>query len=243
MPHLLRTVVLHLSRDVHYFIKSLILQLSFWQTSSRLALDYPRLVHRFWSTECREPLASTSKDEIAECGILYPILRNVQSLGIDVRSQYLLYNGLSCSYAYPKLDWRCHRLTFGGKSWRWNPFTSTPEGLAFLGEITHLVVWFEDHNFGTRDENNPFPAWLKNVPFSLMPALTHFVFPVLEASPSLSWPEPQDVRWWLLNQNPHARGYVENLKINVISPEKWEDRWELAFLQNENEEIWAAMKH
>ncbi|KAJ7690762.1 hypothetical protein B0H17DRAFT_1201590 [Mycena rosella] len=62
MPHLLHGVVLSSSPQVLCFIQSILLQKQFSASSSPLALDYPKLVRRFWSTECWEPLMDDSPD-------------------------------------------------------------------------------------------------------------------------------------------------------------------------------------
>jgi hypothetical protein len=240
MPHLLRTVVLISSEDTHYFIQSIILQHSHRRASSRLALDYTKLVRRLWSAECWEPVADGPSDW-PNYRMLYDIIRNVHTLGLDVYSQHLLYNGLASVKAHLTDDWKCRRLTSAGPFWRWVPFTSTPEGQAFLRQLTHLVLWIEDYCVDTNVGGSLLPSWLKNVPFKLMPALTHLAFLVLKPPPPSSIPDPATCRSWILSENDDAQHVKDmNIRLIISNGRPNEHNWALAFLQGKDEEIWAT---
>ncbi|KAJ6449629.1 hypothetical protein DFH09DRAFT_893720, partial [Mycena vulgaris] len=180
MPHLLHSVVLASSPQVLSFIDSILLQKQFY-TSSALALDYTKLVRRFWSTVCWEALTDDSPDYCINYAALYEVVRGVDSLGLDFRSLHLLYNGLASPGADPARDWQCRRVTFAGSFPRWKPLTSTMEGTAFLSRITHLTLWIPTHTYPwlpPPTQESPVPRWIQDIPFSAFQNLTHLAFPL-----------------------------------------------------------------
>ena len=236
MPHLLHTVVLTSDKRVRLFVHAIELQRRWRAVGSRLALDYSKLVRRFWSTESFEPLSDSNPTEYLDYGSLSDITQRVLSFGVSIRSQHLLYSGLASPFSNPAhiSSWRCRQLTFAGEFWRWMPLTSTPEGLACLRQVTHLVLWFD----GQCDQhtNSAIPSWLKYVPFHLMPALTHFAFTVVGDPPDR--PDPEACRRWIAERNPSDRDIVKHVVIRPILMKPNERVWELAFLQGKNDEIW-----
>ncbi|KAJ7076845.1 hypothetical protein B0H15DRAFT_752897, partial [Mycena belliarum] len=181
MPHLLHTVVLSSSLQVLRFIDSILLQKELSAPFSALALDYPKLVRRFWSTDCWEALMDASPDYFINYSALYEIMRGVDSLGLNFRSLHLLYNGLTSSGADPAQDWKCHHVTFAGSIPRWKPLTSNLEGMAFLSRITHLTLWIPTHDspwLPPQTQNSPVPRWIMDIPFSFFRNLTHLAFPL-----------------------------------------------------------------
>ena len=219
MPHLLHTVVLNSDIQTFSFNTSITLQHSFQQTSSRLALDYKKLVRRLWSTECWESLIIDDLGGLVDYSPMYEVIRNVRSLGFTTCSQYLLYSGLE---ANPR-DWTCRCLTVTGLSWRWNPLISTSEGQAFLQKVTHLVVSIASKPKST----NRLPSWLKNVPFKYMPALTHFAFPTF----TLSRVDPGTCRGWIETEHPELYEILKDVEIRPFPSLGEENKWELAFLR------------
>ncbi|KAJ6495736.1 hypothetical protein C8R47DRAFT_959440, partial [Mycena vitilis] len=182
MPHLLHTVILASSPQVFSFIDSILLQKRLAASSSALALDYPKLVRRFWSTECWEAVMDDSPDYCINYNALYEVIRGVDSLGLNSRSLHLVYNGLSSAGADPAQDWTCRHLTISGSSPpRWRPLTSSLEGMAFLACITHLTLWIPTQNLPwllpTQDESR-IPRWIEEIPLSSFHSLTHLAFPL-----------------------------------------------------------------
>ncbi|KAJ7287249.1 hypothetical protein C8J57DRAFT_984810, partial [Mycena rebaudengoi] len=179
MPHLLHSVVLVSSIEVLCFIDAVHLQKQLSAISSPLTLDYYKLVRRFWSTECWEPLMDHPSDYSPDYGTLYEIIRGADSLGLNFRSLNILYNGLSSSGADPARDWKCSRVTFAGLLSRWRPLTSNSEGLAFLSHVTHLTLWIPTHDDEPHSaQTSPVPGWIADVPFAAFRNLTHLAFPL-----------------------------------------------------------------
>jgi hypothetical protein len=229
MTHLLHTVILTSDPGVRRFIHAIVLQRSMRRKCLRLALDYSKLVRRFWCTECYDELFS---DDPAGVTPLYDIIRGVQSLAVCARSQYLLYDALSSLHNHAE-DWTCRRLTFAGGFWRWNPLISTPEGLACLGQVTHLDLWI-DGNYGhsLAAADCGIPKYLKHVPLHLMPSLTHLAFAIM--CEPLQVPNPEDCKRWIVERNPSYRDIVSRIDIRPVVIKSSELIWELAYLQGRN---------
>ncbi|KAJ7244168.1 hypothetical protein B0H12DRAFT_991022, partial [Mycena haematopus] len=178
MPHLLHSVVLATSPQVLSFIDAILLQKHLATTNSPLALDYLKLVRRFWSTECREARVTDSPDYCIDYAALYEVIRGVDSLGLDFHALHLLYNGLASPNADPAQDWKCRRVILAGSHLpRWKPLTSSMEGMIFLSRISHLTLWVAEDD-DLPDETRRVPEWVDNVPFKFFPALTHFAIPL-----------------------------------------------------------------
>lgn len=263
MPYLLYTVVLRSTSNLHAFINALRLQEEHSQCSSRLRLDYKRLVRRLWSTECLESVV----DDRAHSGptdytVLYPILSGLSSLGLNFRSLSLLYNGLahaaSLNFAQ---EWKCRHVTLAGPMVRWKPLTSTPEGLAFLGQITHLTLWIPEHTPASGFppspppfSESPVPRWVQTAPFVYMPNLTHFACPLVLRDAEYEFSQmvvyrvppgshdPALLRQWVLGGEPLVHGVVVQADV-PRSNKLYEDyfdssSWERAYMQARNESIW-----
>lgn len=254
MPHLLHTVILSTAPQVIAFIHSIRLQHEYQIASSPLALDYPQLVHRFWATECWEPLVEETFDDLLDYGLLYEIISKVQSLGLNFRSLHLLYNGLASAAAQSLQGWNCRRLTLAGAMWRWKPLTSTPEGMAALSHLTHLTLWIptQDSRPIVAPEGTRVPQWVQHVPFVHLHSLTHLAFPLLTDGPhhmgagrppiemlvytERHCPFKFDTmfREWSSSNDPLRYGVV----IPLGSSGGEDAVWEVAFLQGENDNIW-----
>ena len=180
MPHLLHTVACCKTDQLKLFIRSFHDQRC-RLPGSALALDYPKLVRRFWATGIWESLVNNDND--IDYRALYDIIRGVDCLGISFHSLHLIYNALECAHRDPTASrWDCHRLILCGSHWRWSPLSSTAEGVAFLKHITHLALWVPHHDgTGVAKRTKITPCWATGIPFSLMPSLCQFSFPLLSS--------------------------------------------------------------
>lgn len=263
VPHLLHTVILISADHVLAFIDTIALQVHHHQSHSPLALNYTRLVRRFWSTECWEPLVEESSDNPLNYSALYEIMRSTESLGLNFRSLHLLYNGLESVNANPELDWTCKRVTLAGDFWRWSPLTSSHQGLTCLRQLTHLVVWIPDNRTDPiAPEESPLPKWVHSIPLGSMPNLTHFAVPLLtnrarfegQRSLAIYAPtemlvymrenpkrEPSPFKQWVSSRDPLRYGVVVRIRVEATRvpnvPENLD--WERAFMGDECEMIWA----
>ncbi|KAK7057525.1 hypothetical protein R3P38DRAFT_2841491 [Favolaschia claudopus] len=255
MPHLLHTVILSTTDQTLSFIDSIILQKQFAASSSRLTLDYTKLVRRFWCTEVRARLMDDT-DYTINYGALYEIIRGVDSLGMDMTNcLHLLYGGLSSPQADPERDWTCRRLTFAGAHPRWNPLTSTLEGSILFSRITHLTLWISTDDDDVSEGQSRAPLWLKNVPFASFRNLSHLavllppknddtntnpISPpemlVCVAPASLARFEAQMLRERVSNDDIFAHGVVLPIcnDYSVSRSEFW-------FMARESEAAWAQM--
>ncbi|KAJ6593536.1 hypothetical protein B0H19DRAFT_1246290 [Mycena capillaripes] len=216
MPHLLHSVVLASSDQVLSFIDSILLQKQLCASSSALALDYTKLVRRFWSTECWEALMDDSPDYCINYSALYEIIRDVDSLGFNFRSLHLLYNGLASAGADPARDWQCRRVTLAGSNPRWKPLTSSVEGITFLSRITHLTLWISIHNHPWHPPAHlthlAFPLLPDHIPIGVKANPDVFQLPtetLVYFAPSFSVDfKPSVFREWALGDDPLSHGAV-----------------------------------
>ncbi|KAJ7496966.1 hypothetical protein FB451DRAFT_1209422 [Mycena latifolia] len=263
MPHLLHSVVLSSSPQVLSFIDSILLQKHFSTSSSALALDYTKLVRRFWSTECWEPLMDDPPDYCIDYGVLYEVIRGVDSLGLNFRSLHLLYNGLTSPGVDPAKDWECRHVTFAGSLPRWKPLTSNTEGMAFLSRITHLTLWIPTHGnpwLPPPTQENPVPHWIRDIPFSSFRNLTHLAFSLLSSgvptrhkSNPLVFRVPTEVlvyvasspsasvfRDWALGEEPLVHGVVVPFRASPSCLVGNKDLgWEFPFMWGESDGAWS----
>jgi len=197
MPQLLHTVLLSQGCNVYAFIRTILMQRTYRQNQSRLALNYSIYVKRMWCGMCREALVDEPRDSPMwlDYGALWEVMRNVESLGIDNSSLHLLYNGLATDVDAMNADgvdekgimatrrWKCRKVTFAGDYWRWKPLTSTAEGSAFLASITHLVLWMREqshcHHHGPQPASTINSRFMEDVPFEMMKNLTDVGFVLL----------------------------------------------------------------
>jgi hypothetical protein len=191
---LLDTVLLSDNRNVHAFIRAILMQRDHRLTGSRLAVDYSMYIRRMWCGTCSEALVDEPRDSPSwlDYGALWGVMRNVERLGIHYQSLHLIYNGLATEADMMDVDeidgksisstsrWKCKKITFAGDYWRWRPLTSTKEGSAFLANITHLVLWMRDHSHERKSastiNSKVTPRWMENVPFEMMRNLTDLGF-------------------------------------------------------------------
>jgi hypothetical protein len=176
-------------------------------------------------------------------------MRNAYSLSLDFHSLHLLYHGLACAHAQPRTDWHCRRITFVGDLYRWSPLITSHEGLAFLSQITHLVLCIPPTDILSEVKSDTFiPVWINDVPFSSMSNLTHFAFPLIPPYLSFSYDEidmlaytappdpsftPITFRTWALGDQPRAKGtIIADFGIMWV-PSK---HWDSPYLQSDS--IW-----
>ncbi|KAJ7717830.1 hypothetical protein DFH07DRAFT_860941 [Mycena maculata] len=270
MPHLLHSVILATSPQVLCFIDSILLQREFAAFASPLTLDYPLLVRRFWSNECWEPLMDDEPEYCINYGALYEVIRGVDSLGLNFRSLHLLYNGLTGPEADPVKDWKCRHVTFAGALPRWNPFKSTPGGIAFLSHITHLTLWIPTHDYPWLPAppcDSPVPAWVADIPFSSFSDLSHLAFPLLSKliptthknnplvfqvpTEMLAYVAPcptEDFNpaifgAWALGSDPLSHGVVVPFRtLPSCRIGNSELGWEFPFMWGESDDTWAELE-
>ncbi|KAJ7188616.1 hypothetical protein C8R46DRAFT_1023916 [Mycena filopes] len=267
MPHLLHSVVLASSHHVLSFIDSILLQRQLSDSSSALALDYPRLVRGFWSTECWEPLIEDSPDYFIHYAALYSVIRGVDVLGLNFRSLHLLYNGLASAGADPAVDWTCTHVTFAGSLPRWKPLTSSSEGTIFLSRVTHLTLWIPTYKhpwLAPPSDESQVPPSVALVPFALLSNLTHLAFPLsskhtpthdpttiqvqvptetltyVAPNPSSTEFAPSVFREWALSDDPLSHGVVTPFRTPPPC-NRDEPAWEFSFMSGECQATWAAV--
>ena len=174
IPHLLRTVILHSKRDHAAFIYSIHQQQDFAENGSRLALDYPKLVRRLWSSGGWGPVVDEPLDSQLDYTALHQIICAADSVGLTWDSLNILdgqFPSLESGMSHGRTGLR---VTFAGNNPRWNPLTSTQDGLNFLRQITHLTIWADE----SANEGDVIPSWVHRIPFACMPNLTHFACPL-----------------------------------------------------------------
>ncbi|GLB37760.1 hypothetical protein LshimejAT787_0408110 [Lyophyllum shimeji] len=174
IPILLNTVVLRSHEDLVTFIRFIQLQQHLKASGSRLAVDYLRVMRRFWNTESFPNFVNTASEEYLDYGLLYDVLKNMEWVGLNNSTLHLLQYALDERDVDPASDWTCRQATFWGRFWRWTPFTSNEGGLAYLRKLTHLAIWLEDQSDQPVDDPRGLHTWVKQIPFKYMPNLTHF---------------------------------------------------------------------
>lgn len=180
MPHLLRTIILSTSLDVHLFIQTLLRQCWFRQHFPSLALEYKLHVRRLWCTESMNFLYDGHDFEtMLGWDLFRDLLFNVQSLGLGIHSFHLL-NDLTnlSSLSHPHttsqslVSESCSRITFCGPFFHWDLVTSTIQGIRFLAGITHLTLWITDCTIAIPSHPR-IPSWVGAIPFHLLDRLEH----------------------------------------------------------------------
>lgn len=250
MPQFLRTVILSTPANVVSFIEALHLQEHFKNHKSRLRLNYSQLIRHFWSSECFEPLVN---DSPAKYNIgydkIFSIMRTVDCLGITPFSLYLLQKNLPSGLSGAAAAQACQRVVIAGPYWRWAPLTSNYAGMTFLSRITHLALWLFESG------GEPLPKYITNVPFALMPNLTHFACPVTPEGRihngtqlyMIVYRTPHNMNStdipiltrWISGPDPLAHGVMVPVSIAISTngyPQKF--GLENAFATGENERIW-----
>jgi hypothetical protein len=261
MPHFLHTVVLNNHDSLNNFVRTLHHQKQLAKHTSRLCLNYPRLVHRVWTSRCWEPMQGTVLTSgHANTVRLSEILSNAEAIGFTFLSYHLLYDALSGVGDSIERQWNCRRLTFAGNNPRWNPLTSTANGQAFLQRLTHLTIWLPaDDAIGPPclsliDLGLRVPNWVQRIPFEYMTNLTHFAFSLVTTlrmattpvvvyvlSPSLRHQHNSTIfRTWATNSDPLSYGKIVNIDVGIVnSPEVDDEKWGMAFLKGEND-MWPS---
>lgn len=181
MPHLLRTVVLSSSLDVHLFIQTLLRQCWFRRHFPNLVLEYKLHVRRLWCTESMNVLNDGHDFEtMLGWDLFRDLLFNVHSLGLGIHSFHLLLNDLTnlSSLSHPRMTSQslvseyCSRITFCGPFFQWDLVTSTIQGIRFLAGITHLTLWITDCTISIPSHPR-IPSWVDAIPFHLLDRLAY----------------------------------------------------------------------
>ncbi len=252
MPHLLHTVMLNSHESLSKFIRTLQQQKWLASIGSRLKLDYSNLVRRFWCSRCWEPMLQENSIP-NQYDLLGEVFRNAETLGFTFSSHHLLYGILGGPYGPNARNWNCKHLTMAGINPRWNPITSSPQGQAFLRQLTHLTLWLPTENALKpseahqlpRDSSLRVPSWIQRVPFEFMPNLTQFAFPLV-GTPRMATPpivvyiippylrQQQSsiiFRTWAMSADPIAYGKIVHVNIEVTqSPDVDDANWGMALL-------------
>jgi len=249
MTQLLHTVIFNKQETLNLFLRTLQQQKHFATTHSRLRLDYTKLVHRIWSTECYEPFVQQPTTYFQDYHLLRDLFSRAESLGFHFRSLHLLYEALGGAFSEGLANWRCSRVTLAGDLVRWNSITSTRVGISFLHQITHLTIWVPNDDITTPAScPGAIPNWVRRVPFELMPNLTHFTFTLVSSPGSQTMPllvyalpkspnQRQEAstlfRTWATSSDPFSHGHICALDAAhpSNSPSIPNAQWELAFVR------------
>jgi len=141
MPILLNTVILRSHGNLVAFTRFIQTQQHLTSSGSRLAVNYSKLIRKFWNTESFPNLVTMASEDYLDYRFLYEVLRNMEWVGLNNLTLHLLQYAVDERDVDPAEGWSCQRATFWGRVWRWTPFTSSKGGLAYLGKLTHLAIW------------------------------------------------------------------------------------------------------
>ncbi|KAK7045631.1 hypothetical protein VNI00_007464 [Paramarasmius palmivorus] len=175
MRQLLHTVIVESDLQLSLFVRSF--HQRFDDHPSRLELDYRRLVRRLFATNIWERTVDQVAVDSSDLEATNDVLRGLEAVGVSLEASHLLYN-VDCLALPPlQVDGESYRkvVLTGGPSFRWNPFTTTTDGLAILSRLTHLGMW--DLPTGA-PQSAPSSTVFKDIPFSLMSNLVCFAFPI-----------------------------------------------------------------
>jgi len=248
MPNLLHTVMLNSHESLTKFIRTLQQQKWLAGTSSRLKLDYSNLVRRFWCSRCWEPMLHENPLP-NQIDLLREVFRNAETLGFTFISHHLLIETLGGPYGPDAQHWNCKHLTMAGINPRWNWITSSPQGQAFLRQLTHLTLWLPSLPRAQqlpRDLRPQAPGWIQRVPFEYMPNLTQFAFQLIgtprttTTSPIVVYTKPPHLRQqqssvifrtWAMSADPISHGKIVHVNIELTQfPDVDDANWGMALL-------------
>ncbi|KAK0195757.1 hypothetical protein F5146DRAFT_997280 [Armillaria mellea] len=258
MPHLLHTIILNSEVDLAFFARTVRHQYQ-RQVPRRLELPYPSLVRRFWCSESYE--AIIDRNDYIDYSALYQVISRAESIGMPFYGMHLLYNGLASDGANPDTDWKCQRIAFEGRFIRWKPITSSYEGATFLKKITHLSMWVPYHDLTSiSPQEYPVAAWVKDIPFHMMPKLRQFSFPLLidrrrhEGPRRIGYPtmvvycaphgqefNPVTFKDWATS--PEFQKYGRQVKLQKMPQISPSDRgdWTAGYVLDETERVWKEV--
>lgn len=258
MPYLLRTVILHSKSDHAAFIHSIHQQQDFAENGSRLALDYAKLVRRLWSSGGWGPLVDEPLQSRLDYSALRQIMCAADSVGLTWDSLDILDGQFRSLESGMSQEWPGRRVTFAGSNPRWNPLTSTEDGLNFLRQITHLTIWADED----ANEGGIYPSWVHRIPFACMPNLTHFACPpashqggnqssasipteiiVYTASCEDRGSDPLAVPGRGHSLGLRTHGTKVSLDLPAESNESEDLIWESIYLQGADDDAWAKAEH
>ena len=258
MPYLLRTVILHSKGDHAAFIHSIHQQQDFAENGSRLALDYAKLVRRLWSSGGWGPVMNEPLQSWVDYSALRPIICAADSVGLTWDSLNILDGQFQSLESRRLQEGRGRRVTFAGNNPRWNPLTSTEDGLNFLRQITHLTIWADE----SANEGDIVPSWVHRIPFACMPNLTHFACPpasyqggsqslasvpteviVYAASCEARGPHPLAVPGRGHSLDLATHGTKVSLELPTGSDQSENLIWESIYLQGADDDAWAKAEH
>lgn len=146
MPFVLRTVILSSHNAVVSFLSALELQKSFVVTGSRLRLNYTKVIRRFWSSVYIQPISQSQQTQYNNYRLLYDIICDIEELGFDWNSIYLLIEVLELKTGpwtrllNPLHTWKTTNITLSGHP-RWDTVLASGAGHEFLENLTHLTLW------------------------------------------------------------------------------------------------------
>ena len=256
MPHLLHTVILNTQESVNLFNQSLRQQKRLIHLHSRLSLNYPSLVCRIWSSRFLDPIVQQPENHFQNYSLLCEVFSRAETVGFNSQSLHLLYETLGGAYGHSPSQWKCKRLTFAGHYPRWNPLTSTTNGLAFLRQLSHLTICVPSHDTLGPPSDTQIPNWIQRIPFEFMPNLTHFAFSLVTAPgaptmPILAYTLPSALRHqeksiifkvWAASLDPLTHGKLFNLNVDIpVSGVVPDLGYEMAYLRYEDD-IWSVSR-
>jgi hypothetical protein len=215
-------------------------------------VDYQKYVRRLWMSECCGILENSRPEDDIEYDELLSLLRNAD-IGFNIISI-----GVFCTIlgpttgrsSYSMEGWPAKKtLTLCGSFLRWRPLASTCEGNAFLKTITHLVLWVSYTNKQDGDELALVHGWFKNIPFELMPNLSHFAVslphrPGYSVTRMLVYQikdkelRAEIIREWGLSSDPFKHGAIVPIQVNQRAGE---EDWQDAYFHGEEDAVWAAV--
>ena len=247
MPHLLHTVMLNSHESLTKFIRTLQQQKWLASIGSRLKLDYSNLVCRFWCSRCWEPMLQENPIP-NQNDLLREVFCNAETLGFTFTSHHLLVETLGGPYGPDARQWNCKHLTMAGINPRWNWITSSPQGQAFLRQLTHLTLWLPSPPRTqqlSRYLRLQAPSWIQRVPFEYMPNLTQFAFRLvgtqrMTTSPIVVYTKPPHLRQqqsslifrtWAMSADPISHGKIVLVNIELTRISDVDDaNWGMALL-------------
>ncbi|KAG7091023.1 hypothetical protein E1B28_010084 [Marasmius oreades] len=178
MSNLLNRVILKSNDQLYLFINSIRFQRQWRAEGSRLALDYPFLVRHMHASDVWDLVVSQAADDFIDHKTLQEVMRSIDSVSLSFEASHILHDGFQYVPAPLTNEWRCRRISLTGSHFRWLPFTSSPGGMGFMSQITHLTLWIESGSSPSDEHEAPLPEWARRLPFFALPSLNHLAFPL-----------------------------------------------------------------
>ncbi|KAF9268700.1 hypothetical protein L218DRAFT_1073159 [Marasmius fiardii PR-910] len=176
VSNLLNTVILTSDDQLRSFINSIHFQQQCRTECSRLMLDYPSLVRHMHASQIWDSVVDQTAEEFIDHKTLQEVMRSLDSVSLSFEASHMLHDGFQYVPAPLASDWRCRKVTLTGNHFRWLPFTSSPGGMAFMSQITHLTLWIPSEESPGEPET-PRAEWTRRVPYFALVSLNHLAFP------------------------------------------------------------------